>query len=658
MNRMTSWLVIQGAIAVLAALTLSAQPDGLQARMTAVLRYAGVPNPPPDVVARMTELWTRAQQSGLAREERRLAWRDMYLTYTKLKGVDFTASPQSVEGLTQFVMSIVDGGGRMDLTLPEPRGRPTGRYLHVETRGRGPVPLLLISDVGVDGRKLYDSFAERQGAAYTMHIVTLPYAGAARPLPWSETLDHAARPWLSHIEGELMALLDQPRMKGVTVIGTSAGGYFAARLALARPRQIRAVVLVNALVKTALRARSDPDMPAIAAERLERVKTAAPGPQLFPIAPVPPADELKRLIADPGSTHPTARNWMAFAVKDPAVSRAWTYEALSGGFFVPSQAYQWELTSTDLTEQMRTLAVPLLAMGSWHDEESPLGIFSAVPQWEEMKLLYPAIPLTIAAFDGPRSYISADSPEVFDRALVDFLAGRPVQATMGMTVPRRIPSTTVRHAVGGTDIEITHGQPAVGGRNVWGSLVPNGRVWRAGANEATRFTFSRAVTIDGHSLAAGTYTFFAIPGDGHWTLIFNRVPRQWGASDYNPAFDALRVTVKPADAAHEESLRYTIQSAGPAAALVTLTWEKRAVTFRIEVSAQTEPIASVATPGAAVQSRARGQSSRARGSARRWIRSGFHTGRCAGYLTQSPMRVPDIFIVISPCAVVIFITPA
>ena len=69
-------------------------------------------------------------------------------------------------------------------------------------------------------------------------------------------------------------------------------------------------------------------------------------------------------------------------------------------------------------------------------------------------------------------------------------------------------------------------------------------------------------------------------------MIFNRVPRQWGAFDYNPAFDALRFTVKPSPTSHDEHLRYTIEPAGTGAALVSLAWEKRAVTFegrRIEV---------------------------------------------------------------------------
>ncbi len=564
-------------------LRLSAQPGDVGARMAEVLRYTGVEGPAPGDVARMAELWTRAQQPGLAREERRLAFREMDLLYNRLHGRDLTARPQALDGFTQFVMTVFDGGGRMDLTLPEPRGRPAGNYVHLETRGHGPTPLLLISDLGVDGRQLYDSFAKRQGSAYTLHVVTLPYAGEARPLPWPEKLDYAARPWLSEIERELLALLDQPRMNGITVVGTQAGGYFAARLALLRPQRVRAVVLVNALVKSPLRAQDDPDTPASTSERLSRVRSVLPTPQLFPAAPVPAPEELRRLVADPKSTHPLARDWMAFAVKNPAVSRAWTFAALSGGFFVPSLEYRWELTSTDLTDAMKGLAVPMLAMGSWHDEGSPVASPPSISQWEEMRLLYPKALLTVVAFDDTRAYISADAPVEFDRALADFLAGRPVRGKAGHSLPRTSPRASVMQALGGAEVEIAYGRPAVKARRVWGELVPDGRVWRAGANEATSFTVSRDVRIEGHALTAGTYTLFAIPGAAEWTLIFNRVPRQWGAFDYNPAFDALRFAVKPAEAPQQEYLRYDIEPAGSDAAVVSLAWEKRTVAFRIEV---------------------------------------------------------------------------
>ena len=141
-------LLIREGVVLLAlalqATALLAQPKDVRARMAAVLRYTGVENPLLEDVGRMSELWTRAQQPGLGRDERRLAFRDMYLLYARLHGRDLSARPQALDGLTQYVMAIFEAGGRMDLTLPEPRGKPAGNYLHVETRGNGPATLLLM----------------------------------------------------------------------------------------------------------------------------------------------------------------------------------------------------------------------------------------------------------------------------------------------------------------------------------------------------------------------------------------------------------------------------------------------------------------------------------------------------------------------------------
>jgi pimeloyl-ACP methyl ester carboxylesterase len=569
------------------SLDLCAQPADLNRRMAELLRYTGVESPPPEDVARMAELWTRAQQPGLGGDERRTAFRDLFVLYARLHGQDLSSRLGGMENLARFAAMTVGAGGSMDLALPEPRGVPKGEYLHVETRGNGPVPLLLIPDVGVDGRKLYDSFARRNAGAYTMYIVTLPWAGAARPLPWPERLDYAARPWLNQIESELLALIDQPKLKGAVVTGTASGGYFAARLALLRPQRVRAAVLVDALVNATMRSAAHPDAPASPAERAERLKVVLPTPQLFPSAPVPPAAELRRLIDDPSSAHPVARNWWAYAVKDTSLSKAWTYEALSNGFFLPGFEYRWELFTTDLTEELQHLSVPMLAMGAIHDEGSPSQSPPSLSQWEEIKLLRsqaPQAPLTVVAFEDSRSYISVEYPQEFDRALADFLAGRPVHGKTGYSLPRTSPRASVMEAVGGGETRIAYGRPAVQQRKVWGELVPYSRVWRAGANEATTMTFTQDVQIEGHALAAGTYTFFVIPGEADWTGILNRVPRQWGAFDYNPAFDALRFPLKPVDGPHAEYLTYSIEPDGKDGAVVSLDWEKKRISFRVEAA--------------------------------------------------------------------------
>jgi len=146
------------------------------------------------------------------------------------------------------------------------------------------------------------------------------------------------------------------------------------------------------------------------------------------------------------------------------------------------------------------------------------------------------------------------------------------------------PKASVKQTVGFTNITIDYGRPGVKGRTIWGGLVPYNAVWRAGANEATKITFSTDVKIDGKKLKAGNYSFFAIPGQKTWTLIFNKVADQWGAFEYNDVEDALRVEVTPMqNNCWQEWLAYTISKTSDKKAVVMLEWEKLKVPFNVEV---------------------------------------------------------------------------
>lgn len=145
------------------------------------------------------------------------------------------------------------------------------------------------------------------------------------------------------------------------------------------------------------------------------------------------------------------------------------------------------------------------------------------------------------------------------------------------------PKAEVMQQVGFTDIRIIYSRPGVKGRVIWGKLVPYDAVWRAGANEATKFIFSTDVYIEGKLLKKGAYSFFAIPGKTEWTLIFNKVADQWGAFEYNESQDALRVKVKPEKGNMQEWLTYTITKTSDTSAIIRLEWEKLRVPFKVEV---------------------------------------------------------------------------
>src|SRR5215472_6099898 len=109
-----------------------------------------------------------------------------------------------------------------------------------------------------------------------------------------------------------------------------------------------------------------------------------------------------------------------------------------------------------------------------------------------------------------------------------------------MSLPRPSQRAVVSQRIGLTDVTITYHRPLVGGRKIWGDLVPEGKVWRAGANENTTIEFTDAVMVEGQALAKGVYGLHMIPEPESWTVIFSKNSTSWGSFTYDQAEDALR----------------------------------------------------------------------------------------------------------------------
>ncbi|EON77916.1 hypothetical protein ADIS_1629 [Lunatimonas lonarensis] len=115
------------------------------------------------------------------------------------------------------------------------------------------------------------------------------------------------------------------------------------------------------------------------------------------------------------------------------------------------------------------------------------------------------------------------------------------------------------------------------GRTIFGELVPLGKVWRAGANEATIFETSKAIKVQGQELPAGKYSFFIIPNESTSTFIFNKQTGQWG-TQYDQSQDALRVNVASGQTSTlTENLTYEIHPDG-----MEVKWEYGRAKVKIE----------------------------------------------------------------------------
>jgi Protein of unknown function (DUF2911) len=96
----------------------------------------------------------------------------------------------------------------------------------------------------------------------------------------------------------------------------------------------------------------------------------------------------------------------------------------------------------------------------------------------------------------------------------------------------------------GKTIKTDYSSPRAKGRKIYGDLVPFGKVWRTGANEATTFVTSADVNVGGKTVPAGSYTIFTIPNAAKWTLIINKKTGEWGIPYKYESDELARVEMK------------------------------------------------------------------------------------------------------------------
>ena len=159
------------------------------------------------------------------------------------------------------------------------------------------------------------------------------------------------------------------------------------------------------------------------------------------------------------------------------------------------------------------------------------------------------------------------STAVFIAAAATTLAA----TTAGAQSPPRSQLGFVSQTVAGTRIEISYRRPVARGRDLFGALVPWGKMWTPAADSAPRFTVSDSVQINGAKLAAGSYSIWAIPDSSSWTVIFSSVPSVFHLR-YPEGRDALRVQAVPTRGEHVETLMFAFPIVDADSARLEIRW--------------------------------------------------------------------------------------
>jgi len=150
--------------------------------------------------------------------------------------------------------------------------------------------------------------------------------------------------------------------------------------------------------------------------------------------------------------------------------------------------------------------------------------------------------------------------------------------------PAPSPHGVVEQRVGITDLTIDYSRPSMKGREIFGGLVPYGDVWRTGANAPTKLTLSTAATVGGHSLEAGTYALFTIPGEDEWTIILSDQTEIWGSMGYDQSKDVARFSVPSESLAKPvESFTVGVDALRDESAEIYLAWDTTRVAIPLTV---------------------------------------------------------------------------
>ena len=89
---------------------------------------------------------------------------------------------------------------------------------------------------------------------------------------------------------------------------------------------------------------------------------------------------------------------------------------------------------------------------------------------------------------------------------------------------------------------ILYSRPQLNGRDIT-DVVPEGKVWRMGANESTELTLYLPMKVGGTLIPTGSYTLYAIPFENEMNIIINKATNVWGTYSYKQDFDVVRVKV-------------------------------------------------------------------------------------------------------------------
>lgn len=163
-----------------------------------------------------------------------------------------------------------------------------------------------------------------------------------------------------------------------------------------------------------------------------------------------------------------------------------------------------------------------------------------------------------------------------------------------LKTPAPSPTQTLKQDFGLSSIELSYSRPGVKGRTVFGDLVPYGKVWRTGANQATTLTFGDDVMIGGTTVKAGKYGLLTIPEKDEWTVIISKQTDVTSPAAYKQDQDVVRVKVKPGTMGFPvETFTILFTNIDPTSCDLFIAWAETTISVPISTEVEKKVMAQI-----------------------------------------------------------------
>lgn len=163
-----------------------------------------------------------------------------------------------------------------------------------------------------------------------------------------------------------------------------------------------------------------------------------------------------------------------------------------------------------------------------------------------------------------------------------------------LRLPAPSPTQTIKQDFALSSVELNYSRPAMKNRKIFGDLVPYGKVWRTGANNATTLTFGDEVIIGGKKVPAGKYGLLTIPGESEWTVIISKQLDVTSPAAYKQDQDVVRVKAKVEQLPFPiESFMINFENIKPSSMDMVLLWDNIAVNVPIQSEIESKVMAQI-----------------------------------------------------------------